>query len=148
MRRLVVALVVIACDGHEDDDALDEVPIAASCVDGGDPNEDVDAADAGRRYTPRAIPPSANHDLTIVASPSSIGGARIRSRLIFEAADLRNVLGVLPSALRVRAAGPMKNSTFSAGLGYAIQLVDPEQRRCRGFVSASVVTIAGPASAW
>jgi len=79
--------------------------------------------------------------VTIRANESAIGGARIRSRLVFEANDLRNVLGLLPSCTSVRAAGPMKNDTFSAGVGYSIRLVDPQNRRCQGFVSASVVTV-------
>lgn len=119
---------------------LEEVSIDELCEDGGDPNEDVDPENASRKYTPRPVLPLSLYTTTVRAKPSELGGVRIRSRLIFAADDERNVLGKLPSCVAVRAAGPMKNKTFSAGLGWSIRVVDRQNKRCQGFVSTTVVT--------
>lgn len=120
---------------------LDEIRIDESCTCCGDPNEDVDLQDPGRRYAPRPVLAADLYTTTIRAKNNELGGARIRSRLVFAAADQRNVLGTLPSGVTVRAAGPMKNSTFSDGIGYSIRLVDSHGQSCQGFVSATVVTV-------
>ncbi len=66
-------------------------------------------------------------------------GIRVRTCAVWPAKDLRNVIGVIEPELRVPLFGPLKHEAFSAGIGYAVPLVDPDGSNCRGYVSATVV---------
>ncbi len=70
--------------------------------------------------------------------PSDIG-IRVRTCAVWPAEDLRNVIGVIEAERHVPLFGPLKHEAFSAGIGYAVPLVDPEGANCRGYVSATVV---------
>ncbi len=130
-----------ACPASE---ILEFVTIERLCADGGDPNEDVDPVqreDSARWYTPRPPLSWDSHTSIIEVQPNSLGFARIRTRLVFESGDLRNVITTIPVCTRVRAAGPMKNSTGSLGIGYSIRLRDPTGQQCQGFISDTIIAV-------
>jgi hypothetical protein len=66
-------------------------------------------------------------------------GVRVRVCAVWPATDLRNVLGVIPAGKRVPVFGPVKHPLWSAGVGYVVPLVDDQGRRCRGYVSDTVL---------
>jgi hypothetical protein len=66
-------------------------------------------------------------------------GVRVRICAVWPVEDLRNVLGVIPSGQRVPVFGPVKHPLWSSGIGYVVPLVDDQGRRCRGYVSDTVL---------
>jgi len=56
--------------------------------------------------------------------------------------DVRgNVLGFLRTGSYVWAEGPLKNGSYSAGLGWAVPVRDLSGRECRAYVSSTVVRV-------
>lgn len=76
--------------------------------------------------------------LTVELLPTDSGWSRVRSCAVWPASDLSNVIGEIPSGVRVPAFGPVKHPAFSAGLGYIIPLQDGDGTTCRGYVSATI----------
>jgi hypothetical protein len=76
---------------------------------------------------------------SLTLEDDELGYVRVRSCAVWPAEDLRNVLGSIAGGERVPAFGPVKHEPFEAGVGYVVPLVDPEGRRCRGYVSHTVI---------
>lgn len=117
------------------------LPIDGSCapLPGDDPQAEGDTAAAHLANSPRAALPESEYDLRLFIPPNSLGSVRLRSRLSFDAQDLRNVLGHAPTNTIVAAQGPMKNGPVSMGIGYALRLRDRQGLECEGYVSGTVV---------
>jgi hypothetical protein len=117
------------------------LPIDGSCapIPGDDPQAERDTADTRRAYSPRAALPESEYDLRLFIPPNSLGSVRLRSRLSFDAQDLRNLLGHAPTNTIVAARGPMKNAPVSMGIGYAVRVRDRQGLECEGYVSGTVI---------
>lgn len=74
--------------------------------------------------------------LRVTGNPS--GTIRVRSDAGFDATDDSNVIGELPAGTRVLGEGPLAGGH---GVGYAILVRGHTGRVCRGYVSATAVTV-------
>ena len=72
---------------------------------------------------------------------SSLGFVRVRANAVWPSSDLSNVIGQLLPHTWVRGEGPLKNADGSAGIGYAIAVVDREGHHCRGYLHEGVVDV-------
>lgn len=117
-----------------------ELTFEGSCSPTGREALGMDFADMGAAYAPLPVEPKEEYDTPVQVRRNSLGYARVRSRLIFNANDGRNVLATIPSCTTILARGPTKMSPGSQGLGWAVRLVDPTGARCRGYISDTVLT--------
>jgi hypothetical protein len=74
--------------------------------------------------------------LRVAGSPS--GTILVRSDARFDPTDDSNVIGELPAGTRVLGEGPLAGGY---GVGYAILVRGHTGRVCRGYVSATAVTV-------
>ena len=133
--------VVSACPSDPAAEVVEILDFEGSCTPppGEDPTAEVDISDAGAAYAPRPAVPAEYYTTVLQVQPSTLGAARVRSRLVFDAGDLRNVLTTVPDCALLRLAGPMKNSSGSMGLGWAVRLRDPAGQVCQGYLSQTVL---------
>ncbi len=76
----------------------------------------------------------------LLATKAKTEAVRVRSTPLWSAADLSNVIGKLPGGATFPAWGPLKGRP-SNGIGYAIPLQDSSGKRCRGYLSYTVVEV-------
>lgn len=50
-----------------------------------------------------------------------------------------NIIGNLPDDVTVYGQGPLKNADFSAGIAYAVIIEDTSGKKCRGYLSYTVL---------
>jgi hypothetical protein len=87
----------------------------------------------------RPAGPVADYRLRLEVLPAPTGVARIRRTPIFDPADDRNVIGAVDSGTVLAAQGPLAESAWSHGVGYAVLLRGHDSRLCRGYVAATAV---------
>jgi len=85
-----------------------------------------------------------HYALRLRAKPNTLGFIRVRSWASWDAGDLSNVLGTVPCGAILWGEGPLKNAEYSCGIGYAVAVRDSQGRRCRGYVSYTVVEVLDP----
>lgn len=72
---------------------------------------------------------------------NSLGFVRVRKNAA--CFDVRvcdnNIIGNVPDDVMVYGQGPLKNADFSAGIAYAVIIEDTSGKRCRGYLSYTVL---------
>ncbi|MES0491976.1 MAG: hypothetical protein ABUK01_18425 [Leptospirales bacterium] len=87
-----------------------------------------------------------SYDALLKIKQNSLKFIRVRSCPVWDTGTNLNVLGTIPTGITIPANGPLKNFSFSAGIGYAVPLQDLEGKYCRGYVSATVVKVISNSS--
>lgn len=85
--------------------------------------------------------------LRLEVLPGPTGAARVRNTAEFDPAYDGNVIGVVDSGTVLAGAGPLAESAWSGGVGYAVLLRGHDSRLCRGYVSKQAVKAQGSQSA-
>ena len=133
----VAALALTACNQNADRDGEAQLELTESAF--GKQDKDGYVLIDG---TCKAGPPVTDYDEyhnVLEAEPNSLGFVRIRSSASFDAADLSNVMGIVPCGTIFRANGGVKNKSLGNAAGYYVLVRDSEGNRCRGYVSLTVV---------
>jgi hypothetical protein len=121
--------------------------LIGSCDAGSPINLDDSSLEAGGG---RPVGPLSTYTALLQIAQSDSGFVRARANAVWDASDLRNLLGLLRSGSYVWAEGPLHDNRVSAGIGYAVPVRDQNGRECRAYVSGlNVIPLwsGGPISA-
>lgn len=64
---------------------------------------------------------------------------RVRANAAWPEGDQRNVIGTIAGHRLILGQGPLRDAEVRAGVGYAIVVQDARGRRCRGYLSLTVL---------
>jgi hypothetical protein len=114
--------------------------VAAGCGAAPAPSVKPPAADfRGSCQWARPAGELADYPLRLEVLPAPTGAARVRNTAHFDPADDGNVIGVVDSGTVLAGQGPLAESAWSDGVGYAVLLRGHDSRLCRGYVISSAV---------
>lgn len=71
---------------------------------------------------------------------NSLGYVRIRKdATCFNPECVVNLIGIIPDDITIYVQGPLKNADYSDGIAYALIVEDKKGKRCRGYLSFTVL---------
>ena len=121
--------------------------LIGSCDAGSPINLDDSSLEAGGG---RPVGTLSTYTTLLQIGESDSGFVRARANAVWDASDLRNLLGLLRSGSYVWAEGPLHDNRVSVGIGYAVPVRDLNGHECRVYVAGLNVTplwYGGPISA-